>query len=118
MKDKEEKERYIHLNAELQRIVRRNKKAFLSMQRIEENNRMGKTEISSRNYRYQGIFHSKIGTIMDRSGMDLTEAKYIKKRYQEYTKLYQKNPKNLNDPDKHDGVIIHLVSDILEYKVK
>ena len=55
---------------------------------------------------------------MDRSGMDLTEAKYIKKRYQEYTKLYQKNPKNLNDPDKHDGVIIHLVSDILEYKVK
>ena len=88
------------------------------MQRIEENNRMGKTEISSRNYRYQGIFHSKIGTIMDRSGMDLTEAKYIKKRYQEYTKLYQKNPKNLNDPDKHDGVIIHLVSDILEYKVK
>ena len=87
MKDKGEQERYIHLNAEFQRIARRDKKAFLSDQRkeIEENNRMGKTRDLFEKIRdTEGKFHAKIGTIKDRNGMDLTEAEDIKKRWQEY----------------------------------
>ena len=93
-KGKEEKERYALLNAEQQRIARRNKKAFLSDQckEIEENNRMGKTTDLFKKIRdTKGTFHAKMGTIKDRSGMDLTEAEGIKKRWQEYTEeLYKK----------------------------
>ena len=92
-KGKGEKERYIHLNAELQRIARRGKKVFLSDQRkqIEENNRMGKTTDLFKKIRdTKGIFHEKMGTIKNRYGMDLTEAEDIKKRWQEYTEeLYK-----------------------------
>ena len=87
-KSKGEKERYTHLNAELQRIARRDKKAFLSDQckEIEENNRMGKTGDLFKKIRdTKGTFHAKIGSIKDRNGMELTEAKDIKKRWQEYT---------------------------------
>ena len=88
MKGKGEKERYTHLNAELQRIARRDKKAFLSDQykEIEENNRMGKTSDLFKKIRdTKGTFHAKMGSIKDRNGMDLTEAEDIKKRWQEYT---------------------------------
>ena len=112
---KEEKERYIHLNAEFQRIARKDKKAFLSDQckEIEENNRMGKTRDLFRKIRdTKGTFYAKMGSIKDRNGMDLTEAEDIKKRWQEYTaELYKKD---LHDPDNHDGVITHLEPDILE----
>ena len=115
---KGEKERYTHLNAEFQRIARRDKKAFLSDQckEIEENNRMGTTRDLFKKIRdTKGTFHAKMGSIKDRNGMDLTEAKDIK-RWQEYTeKLYKKD---LHDPDNHDGVITHLEPDILECKVK
>ena len=87
-KGKGQKERYIHLNAEFQRIARRDKKAFLSEQckEIEENNRMGKTRDLFKNIRdTKGTFHAKMGTIKDRNGTDLTEAEDIKKRWQEYT---------------------------------
>ena len=117
-KGKGEKERYTHLNAEFQRIVRRDKKAFLSEQckEIEENNRMGKTRALFKKIRdTKGTFHAKMGTIKDRNGMDLTEAEDIKKRWQEYTKLYKKD---LHDPDNHDGVITHLEPDILECELK
>ena len=94
-KGKGEKERYTHLNAELQRIARRDKKAFLSdeCKEIEENNRMGKTTALFRKIRdTKGIFHTEMGTIKDRNVMDLTEAEYIKKRWQEYTEeLYKKD---------------------------
>ena len=93
MKGKGEKERYTHLNAEFQRIARRDKKAFLSDQckEIEENNRMVKTRDLLKNIRdTKGIFHAKMGLIKDRNGMDLTEAEDIKKRLQEYTEgLYK-----------------------------
>ena len=99
-KSKGEKERYTHLNAEFQRIARRDKKAFLSDQwkEIEENNRMGKTRDLFQKIRdTKGIFHAKMGSIKDRNGMDLTEAEDIKKRWQEYTEdLYKKD---LHDPD-------------------
>ena len=88
MKSKGEKERYKHLNAEFQRIARRDKKAFLSDQHkeIEENNRMGKTRVLFKKIRdSKGTFHAKMGSIKDRNGMDLTEAVDIKKRWQEYT---------------------------------
>ena len=118
-KSKGEKERYKHLNAEFQRIARRDKKAFLSDQckEIEEKNRMGKTRDLFRKIRNtKGIFHAKMDTIKDRNGMDLTEAEDIKKRWQEYTEeLYKKD---LHDPDNHDGVITHLEPDILECEVK
>ena len=117
MKGKREKERYTHLNAEFQRIVRRDKKDFLSDQckEIEENNRMGKTGDLFKKIRdTKGIFHAMMGLIKDRNGMDLTEAEDIKKRWQEYTEELCK--KDLHDPDNHDGVIIHLESDILESK--
>ena len=87
-KGKGEKERYTHLNAEFQRIARRDKKAFLSDQckEIEKNNTMGKTRDLLKKIRdTKGTFHAKMGTIMDRNGMDLTEAEDIKKRWQEYT---------------------------------
>ena len=92
-KDKREKERYTHLNAEFQRMAKRDKKAFLSDQckEMEENNRMGKTTDLLKKIRdTKGIFHAKMGSIKDRNGMDLTEAEDIKKRWQEYTEeLYK-----------------------------
>ena len=93
-KSKGEKERYKHLTAEFQRIARRDKKAFLSDQceEIEENNRMGKTRDLFKKIRDTKVtFYAKMGPIKDRNGMDLTEAKDIKKRWQEYTDLYKKN---------------------------
>ena len=97
------------MNAEFQRIARRDKKAFLSNQckEIQENNRMGKTKGLFKKIREtKGTFHEKMGSIMDRNGMDLTEAEDIKKRWQEYTEeLYTKD---LHDPDNHEGVITHL----------
>ena len=118
-KIKGEKERYKHLNAEFQRIARRDKKAFLSDQRkeVEENNRMGKTRDLFKKIRdTKGTFHAKTGLIKDRNGMDLTEAEDIKKRWQEYTEeLYKKD---LHDQNYHDGVITHLEPDILECDVK
>ena len=113
------KERYTHLKAEFQRIGRRDKKAFLSDQckEIEENNIMGKTRDLFKKIRdTKGTFHAKMGSIKDRNGMDLTEAKDIKKRWQEYMEeLYKKD---LHDLDNHDGVITHLEPDILECEVK
>ena len=94
VKSKGEKERYTHLNAEFQKIARRDKKAFLSDQskEIEENNRMEKTRVLFKKIRdTKGIFHAKMGSIKDRNAMDLTEAEDIKKRWQEYTEeLYKK----------------------------
>ena len=105
------------MNAEFQRIARRDKKAFLSDQckEIEENNRMGKIRDLFKKIREtKGTYHAKMGTIMDRNSMDLTEAEDIKERWQEYTEeLYKKE---LHDPDNHDGT--HLEPDILECKVK
>ena len=105
-KCKGEKERYKHLNAEFQRIARRDKKAFLSDQckEIEENNRMGKTrDIFQKIRDTKGTFHAKMCTIKDRNGIDLTEADDIKKRWQEYTEeLYKKD---IHDQDNHDDVI-------------
>ena len=118
VKDKGEKERYTHLNAEFQRTARRDKKAFLSDQckEIEENNKMRKTRALFKKIRdTKGTFHAKMGTIKDRNGMDLIEAEDIKMRWQEYTDLYKKD---LHDPDNHDGVITHLERDILECEVK
>ena len=92
-KSKGGKEKYTHLNVEFQRIARRDKKAFLSDQckEIEENTRMGKTRDLFKNIRdTKGTFHAKMASIKDRSGMDLTEAEDIKKRWQEYTELYKK----------------------------
>ena len=106
---------YSHLNSELQRIARRDKKAFLSDQckEIEVNNRTGKPRDLFKKIRdIKGIFHAKMGTIKDRNGMDLTEAEDIKKRWQEYTEeLYTKD---IHDPDNHDGMITKLEPDILE----
>ena len=93
VKSKGEKERYKHLNAEFQRIARRDKKAFFSDQskEIEENNRMGKTRDLFKKIRdTKGTFHAKMGPIKDRNGRDLTEAEDIEKRRQEYTELYKK----------------------------
>ena len=108
-KSKGEKERYKHLNAEFQKIARREKKAFLSDQckEIEENNRMGKTRDLFKKIRdTKGRFHAKMGSIKDRNDMDLTEAEDIKKRWQEYTEeLYKKD---LHDPDNHNSVITQL----------
>ena len=118
-KCKGEKERYFHLNADFQRIARREKKAFLSDQckEIEENNRMGKMRDLFKKIRdTKGPFHAKMGSIKDRNGMDLTEAEDIKKRWQEYTEELYKN--DLHNSDNHDGVITHLEPDILECEVK
>ena len=115
-KNKGEKERYKHLNAEFQTIARRDKKAFLSDQckEIEENNRMRKTRDLLKKIRgTKGTFHSKMGSITDRNGMDLKEN--FKKMWQEYTEeLYKKE---LHGPDNHEGVITHLEPDILECEV-
>ena len=117
-KGKGEKERYTHLNAVFQRRARSEKKAFLSDQckEIEENNRMGKTRDLFKNIRdTKGTFQAKRDTIKDRRVMDLTEAKDIKKRGQEYTELCKKD---LNDLDNHSGVIAQLESRNLECDVK
>ena len=118
-KSKGKKERYSHLNAEFQRITRRDKEAFLSdpCKEIEENNRMGKTRDLFKKIRdSKGTFHAKMGTIKDTNGMDPTEAEDAKKRWQEYTKeLYKKDCHN---PDNHNDVISHLEPDILECEVK
>ena len=102
-KSKGEKERYTYLNAEFQRIARRDKKAFLS--KIQENNRMGKTRDVLKKIRdTKRTFHAKMGSIKDRNGRDLTEVEDIKKRWQEYTELLKKK-KNLHDPDNNNDVI-------------
>ena len=103
------------MNADFQRIARRGKKAFLK--EIEENSLMGKTrDLFKKIGDTKGTFHTKMGTVKDRNGMDLTEAEDIKKRWQEYTEeLYKKV---LHDPDNHDAVITHLEPDILECEVK
>ena len=107
------------MNAEFQRIRRRNKKAFLSDQckEIEENNRIGKIRDLFKKIRdTKGIFHVKMARVKDRNGMDITEAEDIKKKWREYTEvLYKKDP---NDLDNHYGVITHLEPDILEYEIK
>ena len=107
------------MNAEFQRIPKRDKKASLMDQckEIEENNRTGKTRDLFKKIRdTKGTFHAKMGSIKDRNGMDLTEADDIEKRWQEYTQeLYKKD---LHDPHNHDGVITHLEPDILECKIK
>ena len=120
MKGKGEKERYTHLNAEFQRIARRDKKTFLSNQckEIEENNRMGKTGDLFKKIRdTKGTFHEKMGTIKDRNSMDQTEAEDIKKSGKN-TQNYTKKKKNIHDPDNHDGMITYLEPDMLECKVK
>ena len=118
-KSKGEKERYKHLNAEFQRIARRDEKAFLSNQckEIEENNRMEKTRDLFKKIRdTKGTFHAKMGLIKDRNGMDLTKSEDIKKRWQEYTEeLYKKD---LHDPVNHYNVITDLEPDIQECEVK
>ena len=117
VKSKGENKRYKHLNAEFQRIARRDKKAFLGDQckEIEESNRMGKTRDLFKKIRdTKGIFHTKMGSVKNRNGMDLTEAEDIKKRWKEYTELFKKD---LHDPDNHNGVIIHLEPNILECEV-
>ena len=114
-KSKGAKGRYKYLNAEFQRIARRDKTAFFSDQckEIEENNRMGKSrDLFKKIIDTKGTLRAKMSSIKDRNGMDLTEAEDIKKRWQEYTEeLYKKD---LHDPDNHDGVITHLEPDILE----
>ena len=118
-KGKGEKERYAHLNAEFQRIARRDKKVFLHDQckEIEENHRMEKTrELFKKMIDTKGTFQAKIGSIKHRNCRDLTEAEDIKKRWQEYTEeLYKKD---LHDSNNHDGVITNLEPDILECEVK
>ena len=105
---------FTHLNAEFQRIARRDKEAFLSDQckEIEENNRMGKTRDLFKKIRdTKGTFHAKTSTIKDRNSMDLTEAEDISRRWQKYTEPYKKD---LHDPDNYNGVITYLEPDILE----
>ena len=118
MKSKGKGERYTHLNAEFQRIARRDKRAFLSNQckEIEENNITGKTRDLFKKIRdTKGTFHAKMGSIKDRNSMDLTEAEDTKKRWQEHTEeLYKRD---LNYPDNHHGVITHLESHTLESEV-
>ena len=119
MKGKEEKEKYTQLNAEFQKIARKDNKAFLSEQykEIEENNRMGKTrDLFKKIGDIKRLFHARMGMIKDRNSNDVTEAKDIKKRWQEYTQeLHTKGLKNL---DNHDDVVTHLEPDILECEVK
>ena len=118
-KGKGEKKRYTHLNAEFQKIARRDRKTFFIDQckEIEENNRMEKTRHRFKKIRdTKGTFHAKMGTIKDINCMDTKEAEDIKKTWQEYTgELYKKE---LYDPDNHNGVITHLEPDILECEVK
>ena len=101
VKSNVKKERYKHLNAEFQRIARRDQ-----CKEIKENNRMGKTRDLFKKIRdTKGTFHAKMGSIKDRNGMDLTEAENIKKRCQEYTEELCR--KDLHDPDNHNGVITY-----------
>ena len=107
------------MNSEFQRIVRRDKKAFLSDQckEIEENNRIGKTRDLFKKIRdTKGTFHAKMDTTNDRNGMDLTEVEDIEKKWKEYTEALYK--KDRHDPDNHKGVITSLKPDILECEVK
>ena len=117
-KSKEEKERYTHLNAEFQRIPRRDKKAFLSDQckEIEENNRIGKTrDLLKKIGDTKGTFHAKIGSIKDKNYRELTEAENIKKLWEEYVeKVYKED---LHDPYNHDDVNTVLEPDILKCEV-
>ena len=119
VKEKEEKESYTYLNADFQRIARRDKEALLSEQckEIEENNRMGETRDFFKKIRdTKGIFHAKMGTIKDRNNKEFSDAKGIKKRWWEYKEeLYRKD---LNDPDNHNAVITHLEPDTLQCEVK
>ena len=118
VKSKGERERYTQLNAEFQKIARRDKKAFVNEQckEIEENNGMGKTRFLQKIGGTKGTFHARVGMIKDRNDKDLTEAEDIKKRWQEYTEeLYKKD---LHDPDNYDGLIIHLEPGSLECEVK
>ncbi|KAF7237662.1 Craniofacial development protein 2 [Varanus komodoensis] len=118
-KGERERERYTQLNAEFQRIARRDKNAFLNEQckEIEENKRIGRTrDLFKKIGDMKGTFHAKMCTIKDQNGRDLTEAEEIKKRWQDYTEeLYKKE---LNVPDNHDGVVTDLEPDILECEVK
>ena len=118
-KGKGEKERHTHLNAEFQRMARRDKKAFLGDQckEIEENNRMGKNRDLFKKIRhFKGTLHEKTGSMKDRKCIDLTEVEDIKKRWQEHTeKLYKED---FNYSDNHAGVITRLNPDILECKIK
>ena len=116
---KRERQRYTQLNAEFQRTARRDKETFLSdhCKEIEKSNTRGKTRDLFKKIRdIKGIFHAKMSTIKDRNCMDLTEAEYTKKRWQEYTEeLYKKG---LNDPDNHNSMITQIEPGILEYEVK
>ena len=116
---KGERERYIQLSAKFQRTAWKDKKAFFNEQckQIEENNRMGKTkDLFKKTENTKGTFHTKMSMIKDRNGKDLIGAgEIIKKGWQEYTELYETN---LNDPEKHNGVVTHLELGILEYEVK
>ena len=117
-KGKGEKERYTHLNSELQRIARRCKKAFLSDQckQIKKHNRMGNTRDFFKKIRdTKGQFHAKMGTLKDRNSTDLREADLLKKRWQEYTEELHK--KRSSRQDNCDGMITHLEPDILECEV-
>ena len=118
IKGKREKGRYTHLNAEFQRIARRDKKAFLGDQckEIEENNRVGKTRGLFKKIKdTKGTFHAKLGLIKNRNDMDLPEAEDIKKRWQKYTEDLHK--KVINDPNKCKCMITHLKPDILKCEV-
>ena len=122
VKSQGEKERYKQLNAEFQRIARRDRKAFFSNQykEIEENNRMGKTRDLFKKIRdTKGTFHAQMGSIKDRNGLDLTEAEDIKKRWQEWQEYTEKlYKKDLHDQDHQSDVVTHLEPDILECEVK
>ena len=119
VKGKGERKRYTHLNAEFQKIARRDKKVFLSerCKQTEENNRMGNTRDLFKKIRdTKGTFHAKMGTIKDKNSLDLTDAEEINKRWQEDTEeLYRKGPNVLGN---YNGVVSQLETDILEYEVK
>ena len=118
-KSKRERERYIQLNTEFQRIAKRGKMAFFNEQciKLEENNRSGKTRDLLRKIEdIKGIFCPKVGTIKDRNGRDLVNAEEIKKRWKEYAEEVYKT--DLNEPDHYDGVVNHVEPDILECEVR
>ena len=116
MKSKGERERYTQLNTNFQSIARRDKALNEQFKEVEESKRTGKTrDLFKKIGEIKGTFHARMGMIEDRDAKDLTEAEEIKKRWQEYTKLHKQS---FNDQDNHDGVVIHLESDILECEVK
>ena len=119
VKSKGEKERYNHLNAEFQRIARRDKIKFSSAINAKKQRKTiewERLDLFKKIRDIKGTLHAKMGSIKDRNGMDLTEAEDIRKRWQEYTE--DLSQKDLHDPDNHDGVITHLEADILECEVK